>query len=100
MSLPHGSRQDCTKPTGTRAERSSGHSSSALRLTRSRSVWCSGSPLLLKHHSSPQKKTPKVCNIVGGVVSPILANIYLHELDTFMEELCERYSTSKKSKRK
>ncbi len=36
----------------------------------------------------------------GGIVSPILANIYLHELDTFMEELCERYSTLKRSKRK
>ncbi len=26
----------------------------------------------------------------GGVVSPILANIYLHELDVFMAELCQR----------
>jgi RNA-directed DNA polymerase len=25
------------------------------------------------------------CNIVGGVVSPLLANIYLHELDRYME---------------
>jgi group II intron reverse transcriptase/maturase len=29
----------------------------------------------------------------GGIVSPILANIYLHELDTFMEGLCERETT-------
>jgi group II intron reverse transcriptase/maturase len=29
----------------------------------------------------------------GGVVSPILANIYLHELDVFMQRLCEKYST-------
>src|SRR5262247_2432434 len=27
----------------------------------------------------------KVCNFVGGVVSPLLANIYLHELDRYME---------------
>ncbi|MBI1256414.1 MAG: group II intron reverse transcriptase/maturase [Chloroflexi bacterium] len=30
----------------------------------------------------------------GGIVSPILANIYLHELDVFMEGLCQRYFTS------
>jgi hypothetical protein len=36
-------------------------------LTRIRSVWCSGLTLLLKHHSFPQKKIPKVCHIVGGV---------------------------------
>jgi len=27
----------------------------------------------------------KVCNFVGGVVSPLLANIYLHTLDKYME---------------
>jgi len=32
----------------------------------------------------------------GGIVSPILANIYLHELDAFMEHLCERYRTKRK----
>jgi len=26
----------------------------------------------------------------GGVISPILANIYLHELDTFLDDLCLR----------
>lgn len=31
----------------------------------------------------------------GGIVSPILANIYLHELDVFMETLCERLSTDR-----
>jgi group II intron reverse transcriptase/maturase len=35
----------------------------------------------------------------GGVVSPILANIYLHELDVFMEQLCQRYSTDAKNRR-
>jgi group II intron reverse transcriptase/maturase len=29
----------------------------------------------------------------GGIVSPILANIYLHELDVFMEALCDRHTT-------
>jgi RNA-directed DNA polymerase len=29
----------------------------------------------------------KVCNFVGGEVSPILANVYLHELDTFIAGL-------------
>src|SRR4051794_37676571 len=82
MSLPHASRLGYTKLIGSRAARSCGHSSSALRSTRSRSVWCSGSILLLKHHNSPQKKRPKVCNIVGGVVSPLLANIALHGMET------------------
>jgi hypothetical protein len=30
----------------------------------------------------------------GGIVSPILANIYLHELDVFMETLCNRIPTN------
>lgn len=29
----------------------------------------------------------------GGIVSPILANIYLHELDVFMEQVCSQRST-------
>jgi len=29
----------------------------------------------------------------GGIISPILANIYLHELDKYMESLKEQYST-------
>ena len=32
----------------------------------------------------------------GGIVSPILANSSLHELDTFMEHLCEPDSTKRK----
>jgi group II intron reverse transcriptase/maturase len=35
----------------------------------------------------------------GGVVSPILANIYLHELDVYMEKVCQRYSTDAKNRR-
>src|SRR5437764_13601 len=35
----------------------------------------------------------KVCNIVGGVVSPILSNILLSKLDTFVETvLIPRYT--------
>jgi group II intron reverse transcriptase/maturase len=35
----------------------------------------------------------------GNGVSPVLANIYLHELDIFTEEVCRKYSTDKKSKK-
>jgi len=35
----------------------------------------------------------------GGVVSPILANIYLHELDVFMEKICQQHSTDAKERR-
>lgn len=35
----------------------------------------------------------------GGVVSPLLANIYLHELDLFMEKLCRQYTTEAKERR-
>jgi len=34
----------------------------------------------------------------GGVISPILANVYLHELDVFMTELCQRTRKGKERK--
>jgi group II intron reverse transcriptase/maturase len=34
----------------------------------------------------------------GGILSPILANIYLHELDTFMEAMIARFNRGKKRK--
>src|SRR5713101_3359609 len=34
----------------------------------------------------------KVGNFVGSVLSPILANIYLHELDEFMEETTKGFN--------
>ncbi len=34
----------------------------------------------------------------GGVISPILANVYLHELDIFMEKLCRLHSKGGKRK--
>src|SRR5499426_1763979 len=43
----------------------------------------------------------KVCNFVGGVVSPLLANIYLHALDMYMESKylnLSRYEHSKRRK--
>jgi group II intron reverse transcriptase/maturase len=36
----------------------------------------------------------------GGVVSPILANIYLHELDVFMEKICKQYSSDVRYRKK
>ncbi|WP_338248405.1 group II intron reverse transcriptase/maturase [Dictyobacter halimunensis] len=36
----------------------------------------------------------------GGIVSPILANIYLHELDLFMKKICEQYTTAKRIRKK
>jgi group II intron reverse transcriptase/maturase len=35
----------------------------------------------------------------GGIASPILANIYLHELDEFVEELRQRYEKGKQKAR-
>merc|ERR1712167_79937 len=34
----------------------------------------------------------------GGVISPILANVYLHELDVFMAELCQQTRKGKTRK--
>src|SRR3989442_15869006 len=73
-------QMDSMRPIGSHAGTSSERLSSALKLTRSRSGWCS-ELILLQHHCLPQKKIPKVCNIVGGVVSPLLANIALHGLE-------------------
>jgi retron-type reverse transcriptase len=33
------------------------------------------------------------CNIVGGVISPLLSNIYLHELDRIWEDRCAHLGT-------
>src|SRR5713101_739150 len=38
----------------------------------------------------------KVCNFVGGVSSPILANIALHELDCFVAQLITDFERGKK----
>jgi RNA-directed DNA polymerase len=46
-------------------------------------------------------RAPKgaVCQIVGGAISPLLANIYLHELDKFMEQHTV-FSRHEKTKRR
>lgn len=35
----------------------------------------------------------------GGIISPILANIYLNEFDKFMEDICGKYSKGKEKRR-
>jgi RNA-directed DNA polymerase len=35
----------------------------------------------------------------GGVISPILSNIYLHELDAYMEEMTKEFSKGRKRRR-
>jgi RNA-directed DNA polymerase len=46
---------------------------------------------------APKKK---VCNFVGGVVSPLLANIYLHEVDRYMESNYLNLSHYERKKRR
>ena len=36
----------------------------------------------------------------GGIVSPILANIYLHELDVFMEQTCNQLTAQKRARKR
>src|SRR5260370_34270814 len=86
-SLLHGSSRDWSKPIGPPAATLFVHWSNVSRLTKNAFVSSSASILLQWLHSFLRKKMPKVCNIVGGVVSPILANIYLHELDEYVEQL-------------
>src|SRR5207248_10222886 len=40
----------------------------------------------------------KVGNFVGSVASPILANVYLHELDEKIEEIRQRLTSGKKKR--
>src|SRR5438093_1320754 len=41
----------------------------------------------------------KVCNFVGGVLSPILANIYLHMLDCKIRQAIEVFNIGRRRKR-
>jgi group II intron reverse transcriptase/maturase len=45
----------------------------------------------------PEIGTRHSSNMVGGILSPLLSNIYLNELDQFMENLCEQYQGDFKS---
>jgi retron-type reverse transcriptase len=38
----------------------------------------------------------KVCNFVGGVLSPLLANIYLNDLDKYLESTYLNLTTKQK----
>lgn len=46
-----------------------------------------------KFHNT-QSGTPQ-----GGIISPVLANIYLHELDEYMEDIANGFNKGKKRKR-
>jgi retron-type reverse transcriptase len=41
--------------------------------------------------------TPEVGTLQGGILSPLLSNIYLHELDTFMGKLAKEYQGATKA---
>ncbi len=51
-------------------------------------------------HPLLQITIPKVCTIVGGVASPILANVYLHELDEKVEEMRQQIERGGERKKK
>src|SRR5260370_11080523 len=80
-SLLHESSRDWSKPIGPPAGTLFVYWSNVSRLTKNAFVSSSASILLHRLHSFLQKKIPKVCNIVGGVISPLLAKIALHGLE-------------------
>lgn len=47
-------------------------------------------PAIIEHVSG----TPQ-----GGILSPLLSNIYLHELDQFMEEIMKEYQGTREKPR-
>src|SRR3954462_2922954 len=69
--------------------------SSALRLITGTSTSCSAS-LRPSIRAMAAHRTTAVCTIVGGVASPILSNIYLHELDEFMAEMRAGFDLGRK----
>ncbi len=46
-----------------------------------------------------KKRNSLIGSPQGGIASPILANVYLHELDEFVEELRKRYEKGKEKAR-
>src|SRR5262249_39257490 len=69
------------RPTGRANATSSGHWSSGWKWLGATSILYFGS-IHIRVITIPKKK---VCNFVGGEASPLLANIYLHELDRYMQ---------------
>ena len=51
-------------------------------------------------YSSDADPEKKVGNFVGGVVSPLMANIYLHELDMYMESKYRNLSHYERQRRR
>src|SRR5437879_8200980 len=51
----------------------------------------------IRRRPAPKKK---VCNFVGGVVSPLLANIYLDAMDKYMESKSLKLSESQRRRRR
>ena len=56
---------------------------------------CSGWTLALLNHALKRA----FCNIVGGVISPLLANIYLSELDRYMTRYTQLSKWQRESRR-
>src|SRR5207244_7443133 len=56
--------------------------SNVSRSNAARSTWSSQSGLV----RSSQTRIPRLCNIVGGVISPVLANLTLNGLETLLRE--------------
>src|SRR5262245_20187612 len=84
------------RPTGRANATSSGHWSSGWKWLRATSILYFGSTHI-RVITIPKKK---VCNFVGGVISPLLANIYLHEMDKYMESNYLNISKLERNKRR
>src|SRR5438046_9650248 len=74
------------RPTGRANATSSGHWSSGWKWLRATSILCFGSTHI-RVITSPKKK---VCNFVGGELSPLLANIALHGLEDTLKDAMPR----------
>src|SRR5712691_8592587 len=94
--LPPNSTTVWRPPTGRANGTSSGRWSSGWKWPGMTSMLCFVSIRTLAMRT-PKKK---VCNFVGGVVSPLLANIYLDAMDKSMESKSLKLSESQRSRRR